>query len=462
VNGYLEVSWAQLKSFIVSRNLSIQWIDFGDHYELRAADNFFSMRNHMDKSPSDTTDLLDFENNFKNNGNKPQGIRLGDSDDPSFLADIMEIGADGIRRLRTDSGYGISSYWPQSIDISKLLPIGYGASLTVPAFPTIKPLGHYAVPEGKKFRLVGVMFKTSSSTNYLHLYTRKVLWNFSATSLGTPATPTLTAKTITGSGLSLLSTYRYKIVAYNMLGNSISSNEVSITLSGTQNAVSLTWTNLTGALDYSIYRTTANGATGTQKLLASTDQLSFIDILPDSDLDSETVPAIGTTSGNIDGEAFPLNYGTTYAVIDTMSPITTPTPLDIIYKNIYGEKCHINATPGAAAGSQVALSIKGLSNPLDSRRIKKGVAGKNKKRIFDVGVNDILSVGNTPATGSFVIYGHQHFFHMASDYSNRWNTVIFESSFVFNSNEEVIFGISGNAASTTTSRNDVILLGIVE
>lgn len=459
---FLEITWTQLKGFVTSRSLSIQWVDVSTHYELRASDGFFSFRHYMDKTPSDTTDLLDFENNFKANGNRVQGVRLGDSNDPTFLADIMEIGADGVKRLRTDAGYGISSYWPQGLDVTKIVPVGYGASLTVPSFPTIKPLGHYTVPAGKKFRLFGVMFKTAGSSNFLHVYTRTLLWKFSATSLAAAPTPVLTGKTIAGSGLTPLSTYKYKIVANNALGNSAASAEVSISLTGTQNAVSLTWTNLTGALDYEIYRTSANGASNTQKLVGSTDQLTFVDILSDLELDLDTVPATGVTSGNFDADSYPENYGTTQVVLDTMAPITTATPLDIIYKNIYGEKSYITATPGTAAGSQVVLQVKGVSNPLDNKRIKKGTAGKLKKRVYDVGVNDILSVGNTPATGAFMIYGHNHFFHMASQQSNKWDTQLFQSTFLFSEGQEIIFGISGNAASTTSTRHDVILLGILE
>ena len=372
------------------------------------------------------------------------------------------IGAIG-DRLKVDAQVSFTAPgFPQEIDITKLLPIGYGASLTVPLFPTIKPLGHYKVPTGKKFRLIGVMFKTAGSSSFLHVYTRTMLWKFNATTLATTPTPTLTARTISGSGLATVSTYRYKIVGNNSIGNASPSVEVSITLTGTSNAVSLTWANLTGAFDYNIYRTFANGATNTQKLVGSTDQLTFVDILTDAELDTEVVPAGTATSGNLDVSAYAINYGTTQVVIDTMSPITSVTPLDIIYKNIYGEKTYISATPGAVAGAQVTLQIKGVSNPLDNKRIKIGVSGKNKKRIFDVGINDIVSVGNTPATGEFVIYGHNHFYHMASQQPNKWDTQLFPNTFLFPSDEEIIFGISGNASSTVITRHDVILLGLLE
>jgi hypothetical protein len=394
----------------------------------------------------------------------------------SLLSDIGSgeaIVNDGVSNLSISKGLDwlkdmvpkvteIAPYtFPFSLDISKLIPIGFGATLTVPAFPTIKPLAHYTVPSGKVLRLIGVMFKTSASSSYLHLYTRTPLWKFAATSISTPSAPTLTAKTISGAGLTPLSTYRYKIVANGGLGSTVGSSEASVTLSGGQNANTLSWSAVSGAVDYGIFRTTGNGSSNSQKLLATTDQTTYTDVVPDSNLDTNvSVPSSNTTSGNVNGNTYASGYGATHVVCDTVASISSSTPLDVIYKNIYGATNYLTVTPATSAGGQVMLQVKGGTNPTDSRRVQKGT--NSKEYISDVGINDIVSVGNTPATGSFIIYGYNILFHMASDYANRWNTTYLENSLTFPSNQEIVFGVSGNAANTTATRHDVVLLGILE
>lgn len=69
------VNWTNLKSFVTSRSLSIQWIEDSSKYYLKAFDGAFSLDCELSKSPSDTTDLDDFEANFKPYGNKPIGAR---------------------------------------------------------------------------------------------------------------------------------------------------------------------------------------------------------------------------------------------------------------------------------------------------------------------------------------------------------------------------------------------------
>ena len=66
----MKVQWADLKTFVNARALSIQWIEFTDKYYLLAIDGGFQMECELLKSPSDTTDLNDFINNYKALGNK--------------------------------------------------------------------------------------------------------------------------------------------------------------------------------------------------------------------------------------------------------------------------------------------------------------------------------------------------------------------------------------------------------
>lgn len=394
----------------------------------------------FDLNPSDGMDLI--------KGLFPSKIQLQDGSGDTFNFEDI----DGKQHLPTTAVYS-----PKGIEIAKLLNVGFGAVVTSPAFPAVKPLGFYNVPAGKKLRLFGVMFKTQTPTTYLSIYQRKMLWKQSATALGVPATPTLTARTILGSGLTLLATYRYKIVGVNAVGKTLGSAEATVALTTTQNAVSLSWTALAGALHYEVHRTSANGLADTQKFLAATEALTFIDVNPDSALGAVTIPGSNTTLGSTDGTAYASGYAASTVVVDTLTAITTATPLDIIYKNIYGELRYATVTPAVAAGGQVEIVIAGKSNPADSRRIPRA-----DRSFFDLAINDIVSVGNFPVTGSIAIYGTTTFFMTASAIANQWNTVIFEAAMTVPAGEELAFGISSNAAVTTAVRNDVILLGTLE
>ena len=64
-----KVNWSQLKSFVDSRSLNVQFLEFDNSYWINAIDGQFSLTCELDKSPSDTTDLDDFEANYKAIGN---------------------------------------------------------------------------------------------------------------------------------------------------------------------------------------------------------------------------------------------------------------------------------------------------------------------------------------------------------------------------------------------------------
>jgi len=63
------VDWATIKQFAQDKNVSIQYVDFGNEYELVAVDGAFIITSVLDKEPTDTTELDDFETNFKPAGN---------------------------------------------------------------------------------------------------------------------------------------------------------------------------------------------------------------------------------------------------------------------------------------------------------------------------------------------------------------------------------------------------------
>lgn len=68
----IKTTWSYLKSFIESRNVSIQYVETDSSYDLVASDDYFVLSTWLSKNPSDTTDLLDFETNYKPTANKPK------------------------------------------------------------------------------------------------------------------------------------------------------------------------------------------------------------------------------------------------------------------------------------------------------------------------------------------------------------------------------------------------------
>jgi hypothetical protein len=65
----IKVNWTELKAFSQLRKQSIQYIERSDVYFLWCFDGPMAVACDLLKSPSDTTDLLDFENNFKSAAN---------------------------------------------------------------------------------------------------------------------------------------------------------------------------------------------------------------------------------------------------------------------------------------------------------------------------------------------------------------------------------------------------------
>lgn len=65
----MQVKWSIFKEFVDSKTLSIQWVDLGQRYSMKAFDGIFSLECevHKELEPENNTD---FETNFKANGNK--------------------------------------------------------------------------------------------------------------------------------------------------------------------------------------------------------------------------------------------------------------------------------------------------------------------------------------------------------------------------------------------------------
>lgn len=66
----MKSQWSEFKAFVNARFLSIQYLEDSKFYYLKALDSAFIMQCDLDKNPSDTTELTDFETNYKSKGNQ--------------------------------------------------------------------------------------------------------------------------------------------------------------------------------------------------------------------------------------------------------------------------------------------------------------------------------------------------------------------------------------------------------
>ena len=77
----MKVSWSTLKNFLDTRKVPAQYIDYTDYYHVFGIDNQMRLECMLDKAPSDTTDLTDFETNYKPAAN----ITVSDSDGATLM-----------------------------------------------------------------------------------------------------------------------------------------------------------------------------------------------------------------------------------------------------------------------------------------------------------------------------------------------------------------------------------------
>lgn len=59
------VDWTKFKEFVDSRNTDILMIEENNHYHVHTSEGVISLECLIDKTPSDVTDLNDFEDNYK-------------------------------------------------------------------------------------------------------------------------------------------------------------------------------------------------------------------------------------------------------------------------------------------------------------------------------------------------------------------------------------------------------------
>lgn len=79
------------------------------------------------------------------------------------------------------------------------------------------------------------------------------------------APPSQSALSTLGTGGTITAgTYKYVVTAINAVGETMASNEQTVTTTGSTSTVTVTWTAVTGATGYNLYKTTSGGATGTE------------------------------------------------------------------------------------------------------------------------------------------------------------------------------------------------------
>lgn len=145
-------------------------------------------------------------------------------------------------------------------------------------------------------KVVSALTYTGSQQHYINTYT-----------IGC-APPT--GLTVTGSasgGALPAATYYYTVTAVNAAGQTTGSTESSVTTTGTTSSVTLSWTPVTGATSYNIYRGTSPGA---ENVYYTSTTAAFVDV--DATGTSGTPPSSNTTGS-------------------TWTPTLTATPLQVFY-----------------------------------------------------------------------------------------------------------------------------------
>jgi len=139
------------------------------------------------------------------------------------------------------------------------------------------------------------------------------------TTLSAPTANTPT--TATTGGTLAAATYYYKVTAINAVGETLPSAEVSIATTGSTSTTTVTWSSVTGATGYKIYRGTAAGAesvyytVGAVTTFTDTGATSTAGTPPTSNSTTISPPVAATPTTEPTGGAFPQAPGTTFTVI---------------------------------------------------------------------------------------------------------------------------------------------------
>lgn len=342
---------------------------------------------------------------------------------------------------------------------SSFFPFGFWNAITIPLSPSFKTLNTYVIPAGKTMTIYGWKLRTTASGANFLLSVRQKMWTFLAVALGAQGVPTLTPKTVSGSGLTTLSTYRYKVAAVGGAGKTAASTEASSTLAGAQNSIGLSWTAVAGAEYYEVYRTVAGGAVNTEVFAFATDLIAVTDVMPDAQLGVGTPPGANTTlTTGTDGSAFTAGFPADHAIVDVTQAITAATTMDIVYSDAYGRRRYMTATSGTTAGVQTPLVWDGGANPAADNRTPLITAGQERG---SAGIVDIIGVGTTPATGGFKIYGFHHLITDGPDIGSQLVTRTLNVPITVPAGTEIVLSVTAGAAITTAAAMEFGLLATV-
>jgi hypothetical protein len=143
--------------------------------------------------------------------------------------------------------------------------------------------------------------------------------------------PQIQARPNPMTGTLIAATYAYVVTAVNSFGESLPGPEVSVSATGTTNAVDLQWTAVTGATSYNVYGRTA----GQEQFLANTSSTSYTDAGPanttvavasnNAVLPQTTINVASTTGFPATGAALVTSSTGTYFVTYTGTTGTTLT-----------------------------------------------------------------------------------------------------------------------------------------
>lgn len=102
----MELQWSGFKAIVIARSLSIQWIQNTSDYQLMIIDGQMVYTCQLDRNPTDTTDLTEFETTYKPLGN-------------ASFSDI-----DGIPFMRLKASKKGWSFWAVPIEITTSTLLG--------------------------------------------------------------------------------------------------------------------------------------------------------------------------------------------------------------------------------------------------------------------------------------------------------------------------------------------------
>lgn len=157
------------------------------------------------------------------------------------------------------------------------------------------------------------------------------------------ANPTSLAQTPSGTGGTFAAgTYYWVVTAVDAVGESAISNEVTATLTGSTSSVALTWTAVTNATGYKVYRTAVGGGAGNENILVTTISSGSTVTYTDTGTAGTTLtPPTSNTTGGLIFTAANVSWASStitayYAVVVDTTPGTAGTNPLVGYINFGG------------------------------------------------------------------------------------------------------------------------------